>query len=64
MKRLISEYQRLGFAHGPAISDIRGMVLTISTVNECLHKLLFDFLDERKGSFSGNITAKDVIRER
>jgi len=64
LKRLIEEKQRLGFSQGPAISDIKGNVLLTSTINECLHQLLFDIFDEQEGAFPGNIINKDMIRER
>jgi len=64
LQRLIEAKRNLGFAQGPAISDVHGNVLSASFLNDCLHDLLCEIFDDKSSLFPGSVTSKDTIRER
>jgi len=64
LKRLIEVKRDLGFSQGPAISDIHGNLLSTTILNERLQDLLSNIFDEQSSLFPGNMTSKELIKER
>jgi hypothetical protein len=54
----------LGFRTGPAISDIRGQILSNSSLNDSLLEILEVFFDSHRELFPASVTDKEMLRKR
>jgi hypothetical protein len=62
ISRLIAHKAALGFTDGPAISDLRGRVLSCSSIDDSLHEVLEDIWESTPELFPNNIIRKEDIR--
>ena len=63
ISNLINIKKRLNFTDGPAISDIRGKVLSSQTINEKFHEVLIDLYRSQKNLFPPDIKSEEIIQK-
>jgi hypothetical protein len=62
--RLMNLKRTQGYKDGPAISDVRGKVLSHRALNDSLLKVLEDLFDSDRDLFPASIPDKETLRKR
>jgi hypothetical protein len=64
LKRLMDFKRAQGFIDGPAISDLRGNILSHRSLNEGVLELLEELFETHQELFPASIVDKEVLRKR
>jgi hypothetical protein len=62
LHKLREHKAKLGYVDGPAISDLKGRVLTCSSIEDSLHELLDEVWETHQQLFPSTITKQEDIR--
>jgi hypothetical protein len=62
VNRLREHKAKLGFTDGPAISDLRGRVLSCASIDDSLHEILEELWESHHELFPNTVTKREDIR--
>jgi hypothetical protein len=64
LERLMASKASQGFTTGPAISDLRGRILSHRSLNDSLMEILEELFETHRELFPVSITEKEMLRKR